>query len=1629
MTTPTSRFFPGLGLQPPIVPQVAGISSSATEVAIPCPAQTYIEHIQEKKIIDEQGNFLIAEPWMSLEKADQDEIVACWKKPQTFVKEDLIFSWNLHHFLTYFVPYFTKTFKGTTLEMTEGVYYSVGKPFWKRQLEKMIPPSALESLVPEKLWSFCTAAPRCYELSVKFPNGCFSSDFETILEKFHLLTIYFVVVQKYQELPMPLWEALREFETILELPQDNELDRLKELRGLIKDIFDMNPESAILELLVSPDLTLRVVFNPSLTSADVRLQMDAHDLTCQLNFSHSKPYQLLHDQLISRSEHLPLPPHTPLGKFLSSRAESLELRQAILQIMGSLAPHCYISRKNPQLEIIWNGPDPIHLVIPYDLPKALEQVNLWLSQNPHACLTCFLEALDVFFSSTDQFQIETFPLLSCLLKRLKTMTPLQAVLIHPENKTLLPAWTVYAKSPPDQEVAFLLELAPQLEALALPFALNRVCLLCQTLQPEEKVKLLAGYLDRALRFSDRQVASYQPKLIELLATHPQLLKSYPKAHEAVATVELKHLQELLPSLETQSKNWWNHFSNPHLDEYPKERNHLLQEAILKAPFQLYNKEGFSEFFKKLAHQLLQEKKLADLMTLIKKLPGLERPFLMEILKALTQQNPCPFQEIRFLNEQIKPQPEEVPLLADLLISSYPLGMLPQESLIDDLIQDLPLFVAFKNVQISPHLVTLTALLVDKSLWSKYTKLLESLKKEDLYLEVSITLMEQLSTMEPPPTECFKKPFPKLERRLSDPQKKRVAVLYATVLLSAIKHQKEGEIVGGIPSMAWMMNQLQTEPSWEIFAKVFLALYPRYKLNLSQALWIGSQLPSSHPLAIPFIQFLLGLKELSDPQWKPIIAILINRTTYQTEELFQLLMKLSVGDEKVFFQHCWDLPAQQLFEAYYAPETLEGCIRDQAQKILSRTHISVDEIQFVFQLLKKLPSTEYPLWDSFLKSIPGSYPALILQAIWDLWYQKHPVQAVQPHEEVYWDTAVRTFFHELNISRMSPVFSSFFLKDFSFLLSRFQGPACKAIAKKCLYFAVQLCWIESREEATEKLKVVRDILINEALDKKIGNGWQLLESAYQARLTILLINQKNPDLFVLGEQSLTSTLCNTEASSQENQNLFHAYCLKPYVPINPAEQYDFHRWIERSWKALKSPLGWSQQTTLITRLCKFDYKQQGPEKIDFEPATIYQKWEELITKTLEDAAHFTEDMASHLHNVSSIVIQKLSDGIKDQNQRSLLMFSLRQKLHLAMKKLSTQPGTYIEPFEALYSAEILTHPPDDPQILESALEDLCQALLSTEGDITHTSSVQSFISSLPQILQISCPHQNLMNLVMTVIDRMMNTSWIVKAKPEEPYHWVQLLSSLCRAVQKTSRENQSAIEKFTMTVFMNCTHPDRLKTAEFKDILGSHCCPILGCFFLTQLLQSLSSADFETLIKEIPYTHIKQMLFSIMDQRDPQNPVQSYLNSLAVARLIRYMKPEKGKGVSIHEITPQKALPPFNPQDYVPLQFLIRAQWILALGNLIQYFKDIDQPGICETTLQYRFKLAAELTQLILSHINDQESYLAYSPFLIQILSDDLLVAMTVDAALKIPSTLPPSIAQKLTQLKALIQMKIKKLQS
>lgn len=1075
----------------------------------------------------------------------------------------------------------------------------------------------------------------------------------------------------------------------------------------------------------------------------------------------------------------------------------------------------------------------------------------------------------------------------------------------------------------------------------------------------------------------------------------------------------------------------------------------------------------------------------------------DRPFLVKLLSHMTMR----FEEITevpFLISQINPTRTEIPHLLDFLIEYYTHGYLTSYDskgidkvvlghILDNMIKQLPLFISRKDdriiVKISHIVSVLQKAPKDAELWSKFATLLDLLKQEDLFVEEAIAFLESLCTEEflasspitDPPFVCFGKPIPRMGKRLSAPQKARLARAYGAVVCHAVPHKKENEIIKVLPSLNWLTEQLRKDESWQNFARLFLSLHSRPSADLKNptvaedARWIASRVLTTpdEPLADELSSFLPSLPvENFQPPWKPLLAGLIacNPTASSTNKLYEILILLGDERERRFFQRCRDgqestealieyqktgvIPAEEppipLEET--PPLDPHAQLRRQIEQAFSIHPMTAQLMMSIFTSLKTLPSVEHTLWERFFGYInaTNNIPIGLVGAIWNIWSQKNRIENVRPEHGNYWYTAIQKC---LGFSRdMGDYFSSFLIHRALPLLLQLEGEDCRRVATLCLKMGISHCWRKPIKSCHLELTALLIIVQSEPLKEKIGDPWTLLSIDSEFRFAMMLAQEASFAHHTAGHQRviLNTTIVEVEENfaSEFNQELFSCFAERPYLPRDPESQKALQQWIEKSWPCLKANLEWNQACSLVRALCSFNLRTEGEIEPSDETESAFNKWEELANGSWADTSTFKEVMknprigsltfrplippesAPPFFDATDALVEKvaLTKGLSPERKVARLL-----SIYRCVTQNDFNDKTPLTKFKLRWGNQcfslITPTTPHVETIVKIVLDDLfeCMPNLKDDVDGEGKNAVESFIASLKNIINLGSEHATLIPLTKNIIILMTVIPWIMGAPHEAKHSWSYLLFCLCESLPAALPDRRKAVALAILDIFAGFTHlptvEKRASALPLATLTGISLLQFTSHFITLTEAEDLSAGDWDRFFRGLSESQTNSMVSSLLEDLEAAAPEDKFKFSLALARTTLYTKTTDQRVFQLQ--TMAHCLPPFDQEENIFFQLLIRTKWILAIGAYMKKLEDSDT----ELLQAQKQIITLGLINGFITSIQTEDDFKKYSPFIFEVLKNSS-DALFLSESFQFKESHP--LAGRLKALKSLIDSRAKK---
>lgn len=1222
----------------------------------------------------------------------------------------------------------------------------------------------------------------------------------------------------------------------------------------------------------------------------------------------------------------------------------------------------------------------------------------------------------------------------------------------------------------------------------------------------------------ALPSNEQMMAGYAPALVReiegLLQLNPlldsrinpfQRVRNYLRpAAEPAAVLEEKAPDDIWESLlERQASAHPQNFDQLVLD---------FNQALRSTEGQLHNRKGFFQFLKWIVETLLEKKNCRAVLSLLKhirvkkgdtyyhawiqtcleqlmeeKTPiekfipyaaqfresdvhfQISQDFLLKLFEYLVRNAHTENKitedgvrkEIKFLHDLLKPEGKGIASFTKCLLIYYP-TLLEERfalQLIEGISGHYQLLKDQLETVVSPLFDLLKKLPKDVKLWDKFSKLVEKLKANPEYV---LTLYESLtdeaflarSSILDPPLQMICKGIANFEKKLSVPQKVRLAKVLAALLDLAQKEKKEGELLSSFASIEAFLGYVQGAETLPSFARLFLDYALKRKITpltsqsfCSFLLWIAPYALSEGTMIRDF-RTVLGSVPLKDfktaaAEWKRVIAGVVSRTDVDpsSAELNRFLIELSTGEERRFFERCRGLyearayPALQTWMgSYHTTGTLPKAeaapainYRSAIEKFLSGT--PTDEVlNKALILLSKCSDEQYDLWEKFFSLLSLESFDLSARA-WKLWLEKHPPEKARPEDGKYWEAAVCGCLTKQ--ADMEP-FDHFLIHHLPVLVERLPAGNCQAICKTFLQIGINSCWSQPSLKCSPKLKALCGLIQSAAFKTKTGGLNDLIDFESRVRFYLLMARQKELSMQDAGHLPFLSMVMSYGIAHNPtfdgNMVLLQNFCTLPHLPEHARSQQIFHEWIEQSWKALKSTLSWRQALCLIEVLSELNYPEYDAEN-------IFPKWEEIVSGVWETrpSATLFERIASPVYSsrvaleqiTSPRPIKALSDATRkmierllgkeiDPRRRTHHLLAVNSSVKQFMQRYHPRPGDIVA-IAPLYlhlakcSLENISDLEEDRETTRVALMDILNYLPVLTGYWTSDciSSTEAFISFMPKILALGALNPDLMDPILQIINLYMETARIRSALPESVCSWTQLLASLCSSVSFIRAPYRKRIAQIAVEVFTQCTHQARLKkrakipSQDQKTILGLSNLVMALQFLSLPQLECLEPEDWRELFSGLSEAHLHEMLVDL-DQED-----KLLIHHISIARIIRYAASLRSE-VLLPYLLKYASNLRMVPQDALSLH--IRCHYIHACSAFLkkERSKQVDK---------LRDRLIEELIQAFFKGINE-ENHLKFRKILKRFIQGN---GSTVVEKLKkgyvIPANVPTSLRESLLEIK------------
>ncbi len=894
----------------------------------------------------------------------------------------------------------------------------------------------------------------------------------------------------------------------------------------------------------------------------------------------------------------------------------------------------------------------------------------------------------------------------------------------------------------------------------------------------------------------------------------------------------------------------------------------------------------------------------------------------------------------------------------------------------------------RDLSSSPRLADL---LVKEALgwkrWDRLALLLIHLQKGDSSLEEVVKVLETVATVTEA-TPCFEMRITRPGQRLSREQKFRVAKAYATFAQltgnSAVMREPLDQ--------TWILGQLRKEDSWQQFTRFCVS---QGIAREEHARWVAPMaLASAEPCRdFEVIVESLDAKSLDQAMWKPILTEILLRNPANLS-LFDKLLSLTSGTEKECLQQCRALGVEERkrhLETYKNTGSIAELIprvptlEEQIDEALTQN----DHCK-ALALLKKAPPPSWELWDRLIRSAP---PKELLEEIWKTWLQNHPIEQFKLADEPYWLNAIQHLLAKLEHN----AFVDFFLKEALTYAERLEGESSSVFTPLCLNNAIHFISNQAPPNRTAILHQIRAFDLSPALIQKFGNPTKQLQFEFQAVFNLSLAQQREEALSAVGLRWCLEQMEQAKSGDLTNiPKLLKFYSQYGFVPKTPQAQEIFLEWIDLcASQEFFTQLSWLEKNLLLTTLCSFNSPSQKGSECDHR--RIENLWEQLL---------FT------YRNHEAEVRKRYAE---------LFFLSIKNYLNFSMRNYPEDKFEFLEKFRQMYKEDFEPYLPEESlkvvmrkrvelflcslifsirplqaQPVTQALTDLMGTIpfLKTGVMVDSEPAVGAFRNAIPDILNL--PDPKISPLVLHFLNNLMTFAWVQEASPGFAFGWDSILSALCSCMA-FCENRRPEITPLVAEVFMNCTHPNRVKErfGKVDPHLINRCIIPMGKLFIAMPNSDcLSALQWHNLINGLSNESMEKMTSSLLAEKEQGNPNRSYLNILAVARIIRHTTVANPNFIKTVERLCNEGL----KRCYLLLlkikeptfKLELIAFWILALSS---------HKGLNQKLTACKTDLTTKLTTLVCELINDKESFKVYSRFIIDALGNDPEVAKAMHAVL------------------------------
>lgn len=921
--------------------------------------------------------------------------------------------------------------------------------------------------------------------------------------------------------------------------------------------------------------------------------------------------------------------------------------------------------------------------------------------------------------------------------------------------------------------------------------------------------------------------------------------------------------------------------------------------------------------------------------------------------------------------------------------------------------------------------------MDELLWSKCRTVVERLVTDDAFLEDVVVLFETLASTN---SSCMEVVIPRIGKRLNADQKQRLAQAYASAL------ENNPRILTALPSETWLLGQLRRDECVQEFTRVLCHLNTE-KVALSavaEAEWIAPRLLTldESPLFATFEALVCRLpkRDLDATVWKPHLAGLLARNP-TNGALFNKLFELASGSEKVALQRCRKLSLEEMraqlttFRAtgvFQDPQPVsnpEVEIEASIREALAKPPVTEQDFREILSLFKKTTSLQWELWGQFIRALPNQCSNSLVESAWGIWEKKHPKTAFKPEEGIYWEEAFLGLLGKL--ANNSDVFVNFLTKQAVEYAVRLEKQSSEVLLRLCLEKGILSCWNNKSDKCGAIVQTLSTLISNKKLKERHESVAGLLKDHYQVYLHLLFVQQNNDKLYDIGNTWFLENI----GKSPLGGHLLKGYSMRPYVPRLLADQIVLLNWIEKSWPVNCAEITWLETTRVFSSLCNFEVEKLNQEQRARYFILLNLIWGRLLAGLPGLIANDPNKLAELFLGITKVFLIRAINYIDDKKTK----YKILSQAHFAFYSTISPylPLLEVLKFQLDYCSYLFSlipfDFPDEEDLLKTALEELNLCILQLQGNDENLLKVgvNIFREALPSILQI--PDHEILPHIRILMDNLLAVPCIVEAKPEEKFSWVSLLTNMCAGFQRADDKWAPAVANLACQIFMNCTHPDKVKvlTGKHDKKLISSSCKVLASLFLTMPKpECLELSKWVNLIQGFSNPTMERIALHLFQEVETLPPIAAYVRLMALAMLIRYTKPSNAKGLQHLEEFCNTATGEYflsiGAKNEPLLRLRLHSQWVSTLVSLTQKCREFERTPLLALIIR-KIAMACNMTTIACALIKDDATYKLYSPYLFRALGDDLEVIKAVH------NNLIPDEVEALKQFKMLLAGKIQSL--